>query len=64
MVVDNRPRSVMRLDNSKTREIRFRVPSWMKEDFTRLCEVQDVPAAHLLRRYIRDALRENSDGIE
>jgi len=36
----------------------------MKEDFARLCEVQDVPASHLLRQYIRKALKEKLDGLD
>jgi len=55
------PRQTMRLDNAKISEIRFRVPYWMKEDFTRHCEMQDVPAAHLLRQFIREILAKSNE---
>ncbi len=52
------PRQIVRLDNAKICENRFRVPHWMKEDFHKHCEMQDVPAAHLLRQCIRKILTE------
>jgi len=47
-----------RPDNVKDCEVRFRVPRWMKEDFTYYCQVYDIPASHLLRGYIRKLLQE------
>lgn len=55
------PRNSIHLDNSKICEIRFRVPYWMKEDFHKHCEAQDVPASHLLRQYIRQILLESQE---
>jgi len=52
------PRQTVRLDNSKISEIRFRCPHWMKEDFSLYCEINDVPAAHVLRQCIRKILTE------
>ena len=52
------PRPTVRLDNAKIAEIRFRCPHWMKEDFSRYCEANDVPAAHVLRQFIRKILTE------
>ena len=43
-------------DNVKDAEIRFRIPAWLKADFLRHCQMRDVPASHLLRRFIRAAV--------
>jgi len=58
------PGQMVRLDNSKICEIRFRVPYWMKEDFHRHCDAQDVPASHLLRQYIRQVLLKSQEPTE
>ncbi|MDT8376265.1 MAG: hypothetical protein RQ867_05920 [Mariprofundaceae bacterium] len=44
------------INQCKDAEIRFRVPSHMKDDFLRMCRNRDVPASHLLRRFVRSAL--------
>ena len=58
----NRP--AMRLDNTKLFEIRFRVPFWMKDDFHRYCEAQDVPASHVLRQCIREILLKSQEPLK
>jgi len=55
------PRQTVRLDNAKISEIRFRCPHWMKEDFSRYCEINDVPAAHVLRQFIREILAKSNE---
>jgi len=40
----------------KDDEIRFRVPTHLKQDFLDMCQLRDVPASHLLRRFVRSAL--------
>jgi len=55
---------MMVLDNTKDAEIRFRVPAWLKDDFLSYCERRDIPAAHLLRRFVRAVLTERALNFE
>jgi ribosomal protein S27AE len=50
-------------DNVKDAEIRFRVPAWLKDDFLRHCRLRDVPASHLLRRFIRAAVNDQGPSL-
>lgn len=52
------------LDNVKDAEIRFRIPAWLKADFLRHCRCRDVPAAHLLRRFVRAVVTEQAASFE
>jgi len=57
------PRHTMHMDNAKICEIRSRVHYWMKEDFHKRCEMQDVPAPHLLRQFICEILATSNEAI-
>ncbi len=50
-------------DNVKDAEIRFRIPAWLKDDFMRHCYLRDVPASHLLRRFIRAAVADQGPSL-
>jgi len=54
---------MMPLDNVKDAEIRFRIPARLKADFLRHCLLRDVPASHLLRRFIRAAVADQGPSL-